>query len=311
MELDKSALNLINYMNELKQPSFDKCDIKEIRLFSKKVRADLQPEPLHVRYVKDLLAITAAQNIPIRTYRNHELNCMDTALIFFHGGGFALDDLDSYDIFCRQLSNIIGCTVISVAYRKSPEHKFPAAVIDAIESIKWIVGNAATLGIDPKKICLCGDSVGGNLATVASIALKDNSEINIALQILLYPATDYVNSYPSKERFANGYLLTKQGIDYYADLYLENNEQAKDWRVSPVLAPNLSNLPDALVITAGFDPLVDEGELYALLMAQHGNSVTLKRYPGQIHGFITRGKLIPEYLNAIEDISNFINNNIY
>jgi len=307
MEPDASARALIAFMKSLNHPALEDCDIERARSLSNVARAQLQPPAPDIAQVEDVIAATLEARIPIRIYRDGAARMPDTAMIFFHGGGFALGDIEGYDIFCRQMARAIGCTILSVEYRRAPEHKFPAAVLDAVAATRWVFEHSEALAIDAKKIILCGDSAGGNLAAVASILLRGDTRERIALQVLLYPVTDHANGYPSKERLAEGYLLSKAAMDYYARLYFSDPAHAADWRASPALAPDLVGLPEALVITAGFDPLVDEGEAYALRMSQFGNTVTLKRYPGQVHGFMTRAKLVPEAASAMGDVAAFVN----
>jgi len=193
--------------------------------------------------------------------------------------------------------------VISVDYRLGPEHKFPASVEDAIDATRWISENAPTLGIDAWRLAVGGDSAGGNLAAVVALDARDNGGPAIALQALVYPSTDMKGTTESHAAFSENYLMTRALMTYFRSHYLRSEDDKADWRASPMLAARHDGLPPTLVITAGFDPLRDEGEAYARRLAEVGVPVTLRRFPGQIHGFLIMGKVIPEAGDAIDEIA--------
>ena len=207
------------------------------------------------------------------------------ALVYFHGGGWVIGDLDTHDVLCRQLANGARCAVYSVDYRMGPEHPFPAAVDDCLAATKYVAARHATLAVG-------GDSAGGNLATVVALLARDARGPTIAFQLLIYPATDQRGQYPSVSRNGEGYLLTKKAMDYFQSLYLPKKEQLNDWRASPLLAKTLAGLPPALLITAGYDPLLDEGRAYAERMAREGVEVAYREYPDMVHGFILFGGVL-------------------
>jgi acetyl esterase len=206
-------------------------------------------------------------------------------VLYFHGGGWVIGDLDTHDGVCRFLAAAAGVTVLSVDYRLAPEHPFPAAVEDAWAGFTWAVANAAEIGVDPRRIAVAGDSAGGNLAAVVSLLARAGGGQLPAMQLLIYPPTDSAGDLPSRQLFCEGFLLTKNDMDTFERLYLPPGTDATDPRVSILLAPDLSGLPPAYVATAGFDPLRDEGEAYALRMREAGVQVALRRHSSLIHSF--------------------------
>jgi acetyl esterase len=206
-------------------------------------------------------------------------------LVYFHGGGWVIGDLDTHDGVCRFLAAAAGVAVLSIGYRLAPEHPFPAAVEDALAGFLWAAENAAELGADPSRIAIGGDSAGGNLAAVASMLVRDAGEVAPAMQLLIYPATDVAGGHRSRELFGDGFLLTKGDIDSCEGHYLSGGADRFDPRVSVLRAPDLSGLPSAYVTTAGFDPLRDEGEAYAARMREAGVQVALRRHSGLVHSF--------------------------
>jgi len=213
-------------------------------------------------------------------------------LVFFHGGGWVIGDLETHDVLCRQITAEAGIEVVAVDYRLAPEHKFPAAVDDAWAATKWVVANAGKLGIDPKRVAVGGDSAGGNLAAVVALLARDAGGPAIALQVLLYPVTDFTTETGSYRECADGYLLTLDSMRWFFDHYLKSPAEAGDWRASPLRAPSHAGLPPALIVTAGFDPLRDEGEAYAKKLRAAGVRVDYICYGGMVHGFVPMGRLI-------------------
>jgi acetyl esterase len=224
--------------------------------------------------------------------------------VYFHGGGWVIGDLDSHDWVCRAVANAANCAVVSVDYRLAPEHRFPAAFDDALAATQWVAANAKLLNIDASRISVGGDSAGGNLAAAVAIALRDGGTIRLRTQILTYPIVDLTFRYD--ERFEKGVALTNGGMRDFIDKYVPDVAQRRDWRCSPMFASSLKDLPPALVILAGHDPLYDEGEAYAARLQAEGIAVTVKRFPGQMHGFVSRPKLLPKSLDAIADIAAFM-----
>jgi acetyl esterase len=254
-------------------------------------RSVLAPVPPEVSEARLMVVANA---IALRAYRpagvaRHEVL---PALVYFHGGGWTIGDLDTHDVLCRQLSNGARCAVFSVDYRLAPEHPFPAAVEDSIAAARWVASEARALRIDPERIAVGGDSAGGNLAAVVALEARDAGGPALACQLLIYPATDQRCGFASHERNGDGFLLTRQSIEYFRGHYLPRKDDWLDWRASPLLAKSLAGLPPAYVVTAGFDPLVDEGRAYAERLATEGNEIAYREYPDMVHGFILFGGVL-------------------
>ncbi|MEJ7832122.1 MAG: alpha/beta hydrolase [Nocardioides sp.] len=233
--------------------------------------------------VRDL----SAGSLPARLYTPQDETSPGPLLVFFHGGGFMYGDLDSHDAPCRFLAERAGVRVLAIDYRLGPEDPFPAAYDDALAAYQWVVSNAESLGADPARLGVGGDSAGGNLAAVVAIEAARQGW-PLALQLLVYPAVDMTRETRSLELFADGFYLTARFMELANECYLPPGLDPRDPRVSPLFA-DFADLPDALapayVVTAGFDPLRDEGEAYARKLVEAGVEVELKRFPDQIHGF--------------------------
>jgi acetyl esterase len=214
-------------------------------------------------------------------------------LVYFHGGGWVIGDLETHDSPCRFLAANAGVQVLAVDYRLAPEHPFPAAAEDAFAAFAWARDNATRFGIEPDRIAVGGDSAGGNLAAVAALAARDESGPMPAMQLLIYPVTETGRELPSRRTFAEGFLLTRRDMAYYEDRYLPPGTDRNDPRVSVLQADDLAGLPPAYVATAGFDPLRDEGDAYAERLREAGVPVTLHRHPGLVHTFINLTAICP------------------
>jgi acetyl esterase len=210
-----------------------------------------------------------------------------------------IGDLDTHDVLCREIAHRSGCVVIAVDYRLGPEQPFPAAVDDSLAAARWVHANAATLGIDASRIALGGDSAGGNLATVTALGLRDSGSFAPRFQLLIYPGTDMRAVAPSHTHNGQGYMLTADSITYFRAKYITNERDWSDWRASPLLHEDLSKLPPALVLTAGYDPLRDEGRQYADALSKAGVPTQYVCFERQIHGFITMGRVIDEANTAM------------
>jgi acetyl esterase len=208
-------------------------------------------------------------------------------LVFFHGSGFVLCSLDTHDGMCRNLCAGAGCIVASVDYRLAPEHKFPAGIDDCLQATRWAAAHAAELGVDPARIAVGGDSAGGNMAAVTALRIRDEGGPALCGQLLLYPVTDYhTPGTRSYEQNAEGYGLTRDTMKWFWDHYLSDPSEGAHPHASPLRARGLSRLPPALVITAEYDPLRDEGEYYSEKLNAAGVPATLSRYDGANHGFM-------------------------
>ena len=257
-------------------------------------RAAVSPAAPEVGEARLLLAQGPGGPIALRAYRPSGSRTEEVlpALVYFHGGGWTIGDLDTHDVVCRQLANGARCAVFSVDYRMGPESPFPAAVDDCLAATQWVAAEAGALRVDAARIAVGGDSAGGNLATVVALLARDRGAPRLCFQLLVYPATDQRMGFPSIGRNGEGYLLTKQAMHYFRSQYLPRREDWDDWRASPLLAPSLAGLPPALVITAGFDPLVDEGKAYAARLAREGVQVAQREYPDMVHGFLLMGGVL-------------------
>ncbi len=236
--------------------------------------------------VTELTIPGAAGPISARFYEPPRIGLEDRPLIvYFHGGGWTIGDLDTCDSVCRFLSLETPAIVLSVDYRLAPEHPFPAAVEDALAAFQWAATDNPKLGADRDRIAVAGDSAGGNLAAATGLLARDAGGPAPAMQVLLYPVTDVVGGQRSREEFGRGFLLAKADMDWFERHYLPADADRADPRVSVLRAPELSGLPPAYIATAGFDPLRDEGEAYAERLREAGVEVTLRRHPGLVHSF--------------------------
>jgi acetyl esterase len=290
MALDPQARAVIDIIIQSGRPAFHQLTPKEARQMYKDTRPASTPEPPEIGVVRDMLA----ENVPVRVYRPVGANA-DTplpALVYFHGGGWVIGDLDTHDVLCRQLTADAGIVTVAVDYRLAPEAKFPAAADDAWTATKWVVANAGKLGIDARRLAVGGDSAGGNLAAVVALMARDAGAPALRLQALLYPVTNVGVETRSYRDFAEGYMLTRESMVWFFDQYLPSREAASDWRVSPLRASSHAGVAPALIVTAGFDPLRDEGEAYAQKLRDAGVTVDYICYGGMIHGFVPMGKLL-------------------
>jgi acetyl esterase len=224
------------------------------------------------------------------------------ALVFYHGGGWVIGDLYTHDGICRSITNAAACVVASVDYRLAPEFRYPVAAEDSYAALRWVVDKAAPLSIDARRVAVGGDSAGGNLAAVVALMARDRGGPALVQQTLIYPVTNHDLDTPSYHENATGYILTREGMRWFWRHYLGREEQGKEPHASPLLAKSLGGLPPALVITAGCDPLRDEGEAYAARLRDAGVPVTLTRYEGIFHGFIRMTRLHDKARAALDEI---------
>ena len=268
----------------------------------KAARAGSAGEPCAIAEIKDQKVPGPHGEVPIRIYRQKGVSGIAPTLIYFHGGGWTIGDLDTHDVLCRDFADKGRFVVIAVDYRLSPEHKFPVAVEESFAVTNWIVQHAAELGVNQEQIALGGDSAGANLAAVLCLMARDAGSPKIAYQLLIYPATDQRATTPSHRKYANGYLLTEKHFNYFRSNYVDP-WQYEDWRASPLLARDVQSLPPALIITAGFDPLHDEGLAYAERLRTAGVNVKYHCFEDQVHGFLTLGGVIPAARSAASYIA--------
>lgn len=296
---------LIDLINQSGLPPTHTLAPAEARATYRARREFTQPASPAVAEVRDLHIAGAAGDIPLRAYRpiGAYPSSVLPVLVYYHGGGWVIGDLDTHDTLCRELANGSGCAVVSVDYRLAPEHRFPAAFDDALAAARWVAEHASELKVDPARLAVGGDSAGGNLAAAVTLAARDDTDgrgpLRIAYQLLIYPGMDMRRGHASHQTNGEGYVLTKDTISYFMSHYVPDASQHTDWRASPQLAPSHSNLPPGLVITAGYDPLVDEGLDYARALSAAGNQVSYVCFSRQIHSFITMGKVLEEANTAV------------
>ena len=292
-------------------PAYHEVPPAVARRLYRDARGALTPDPPAIESAQLLLAPGPAGSsggpasgpVPVRAYRPKGAGKDELlpALVYFHGGGWVIGDLDTHDVVCRTLANGARCAVFSVEYRKAPEAPFPAAVDDCYSALSFVSSNSSSLKINSKQIAVGGDSAGGNLATVMALMAREAGAPAISFQLLIYPGADMRMQHPSIKRNGEGYLLTEKVMVYFRGHYVPREADWHDWRVSPLLAKSLQGLPPAFLLTAGFDPLVDEGKEYAERMQKEGVPVEYKNYPDMVHGFITMGRVLDTANAALAD----------
>ena len=281
MPLDPDIKKLLQMMESLKRPAFSDMNIKDIRKMM-----DNSPIPKkreNVKSVRDLKFEHHGNTIGVRLYTpDTDRNGL---IIFLHGGGFVFGNLESHDDICRLAANRSKTRIMSVDYRLAPENKFPAALDDAVEAVLWAQKNADTLGIDPKKIGVAGDSAGGNLSASLCLFMRDKKMKMPALQVLIYPSVGRDSASESMREFSSGYFLTEEDMNYFGGAYLNSPSDLLNPYFSPLIHSDLSGLPEAIIVTAEYDPLRDQGEAYLSRLQRYGVRCTGIRAKGMIHGF--------------------------
>lgn len=247
-------------------------------------------------------------DIPIRIYTPRQLKPTEKlpVLLWFHGGGFVIGSIETHDSACRLLANRTDCIVVSVDYRLAPEHKFPAAVEDCEAALKWVALHAPEFGGDPAALAVGGDSAGANLAAVVAILARDAGHPKLAFQLLVYPCVAPEPELPSHHKFREGYILSRNSITWFFGQYLRSPRDARDFRYAPLDLDDLSSLPPALVIVAGYDPLRDEGIAYAKRLMEAGNRVRLSNYAGMVHGFFLMGGAVEQARRAVAESATML-----
>ena len=260
-----------------------------------------EPEP--VAHVEDLAVPGALGDIPIRIYRPESAPAQGSpAMVFMHGGGFVLCDLDSHDDLCRSLANASGAVYVAVDYHLAPEHPFPGPVEDCYAVLQWVAANASELGVDDARLGVFGDSAGGGLAAAVALMTRDRSGPALRLQVLVYPMLDTACDTPSHVNTGEGYFLKSEEVQWYWKRYLADASDAADPYASPTQADDLTGLPITLIITAENDPLRDEGEAYGEALSKAGVEVTVRRYEGMFHSFLSFLAELDEAVEARDQI---------
>jgi acetyl esterase len=305
-KLDPNVRLLLEAIAAQGNPPFETLPVAEARKLAAESLKPVEGTREPVRSVENFRIPGPECEIPIRIY-TPDAPAPCPALLYFHGGGWVLCDLDTHDVVCMAIAHRAGAVVVAVDYRLSPEHKFPAAVVDCYAATAWVASHSQQLGIDPQRISVGGDSAGGNLATVVSLKSRDENGPAIALQVMVYPVTDLSSfATPSYQEFAVDHQLTKTEMEWFRDEYLADISDARHPHASPLLAEDLRGLPPALIITAECDPLRDEGEAYGKRLADARVPVTCTRYAGMIHPFFSLSGAIPQGLDAIQQVADAI-----
>lgn len=299
MPLDPQAAALLEQIKAMGGPQLHELPVPMAREAMRAMTA-FQAEGEAVASVVDRSAPGPHGEIPVRVYTPNGEPPFP-GLVYFHGGGWVIGDLETHDQVCRALANGAGCVVVAVDYRLAPENKFPAAAEDCYAATQWVARNAAASGIDPTRIAVAGDSAGGNLATVVSLMARDRKGPGLVLQLLVYPVTDSSLDTPSYSENAQGYLLTREAMQWFWNHYVRDTADRENPYAAPLRAQQLAGLPPALVITAEFDPLRDEGEAYGARLREAGVPTQVTRYDGMIHGFFGMTMLLDKAKTAMNE----------
>ncbi len=283
-------------------PPLETMPVDVAREMANGLFASMAGELAPVAKVEDRTAPGPAGDIPLRVYTPAGQGPFPI-LLYFHGGGWTIGNRDAYDGPCRALARAVPCVVASVEYRLAPEHKFPAAAEDCYAVTRWMGEHGATLGGDPGRVAIGGDSAGGNLTAVVALMARDRGGPRLAHQVMIYPATDAALQTASYRDNADGYFLTTSTMRWFWGNYLTGPADVENPYVSPLRATDHRGLPSATILTAEFDPLRDDGESYAQALRAADVPVRLKRFDGQIHAFLSLAGTFPQAAVAIEDIA--------
>ena len=300
MPLDPQVKTLMERMQALNLPSAPTATPAELRESVRQRSVALPKED--VASVREHRVPVDGGEITVRAFTPRGAGPLP-ALVYFHGGGWVTGDLDTHDAICRTLANAAGCVVASVDYRCAPEHVFPAAAEDSYAATRWVVEHARDLGVDPRRVAVGGDSAGGNLAAAVALMARDRGGPALTFQVLIYPVTDTSFDTASYRDNGEGYTLTRVGMQWYWDQYVPKAADRVNPYAAPLRAASLAGLPPALVITAEYDPLRDEGEAYARRLVDAGVRVTQTRYPGAIHAFFRMTNVLDIARAAVAEVT--------
>ncbi|MBN1533261.1 MAG: alpha/beta hydrolase [Spirochaetes bacterium] len=302
--LDPRAAVLLRYIKASKVNLLRRdISLQENRRITDEKGRVTRARPIDLKHVVNMRIQGPGGSLPVRVYRPGDAG-VRPLIVYYHGGGFYMGNLDTHDNLCRKISRHADAVVVSVDYRLAPEHRFPAAVDDAYAAVQWAHRNAASMGGDPSCIFVAGDSAGGTLSAAVAQLARERSGPPIACQILIYPATNLsAMNTESYEHFSEGFYLTKRYMEFFRSLYAPREADWKDIRISPLLAGTLKGLPPAVIVTAEFDPLRDEGEAYGERLRESGVPVASRRFKGLIHGFIVMDRLFPQSDEAVNYIA--------
>lgn len=308
MTLDPQVKAFLHSLKEMNLPPRQLLSVEEKRQQLASYLA-LQGEERYVAMIKNVKIPVKDGEIWVRIY-TPEGDGPFPIFIYLHGGGWVIGDLEIGNTLCRNIANLSGCIVVSVDYRLSPEYKFPIPVDDCFAAVEWVEKNAAKFNGDPSKIAIGGDSAGGNLAAAVSLIARDRGSPSIKYQVLIYPVTNLDFNTRSYIENGEGYVLTRDSMIWYAQQYLNSEKEMQNVQVAPFLAENLEGLPPALILTAQYDPLKDDGASYASRLIQAGVNVEYKYYSGMIHGFLWMTGIIDEGKKAVQLIANRLQSNL-
>ena len=301
MPLDPQAQKVVDALAALNLKPFRDSSPAEARESMRSRTAALGPFE-EVPAVADPRVPVTGGEITVRVYKPAGMG-PHPVLVFYHGGGWVIGDLYTHDGICRSIVNAAGCAVASVDYRLAPEFKYPVPVEDSYAGLLWVVANATRLGLDSARIAVGGDSAGGNLAAVMALLARDRRGPRLLLQILVYPVTNHDFGTASYRENGTGFVLTTDDMRWFWRHYLSREEQGREMTASPIRAKSLADLPPALVITAGCDPLRDEGDAYAARLRDAGVAVTLTPYPGMFHGFLRMTRILDQSRVLLDEIA--------
>jgi acetyl esterase len=291
MPLDPGAHEFLETMRDA-QPAVETLSAQEARAVMKR-NAALMPKPELVTTTEDRAIETGTGSITVRSYRPDAAGTLP-AIVYFHGGGWTVCDVEMFDAQCDRYASQVGCLVVSVEYRMGPEFKFPVAAEDCYAATQWVADQADALGVDRSRIAVAGESAGGNLAAAIALMARDRGGPALAFQLLVYPVTDCRLDPADYRSDVDTVILTTAGMAWYCQQYLEGPEDARNPYASPLLAEDLSGLPPAHVVTAEMDVLHDEGQKYAARLREAGVAVTATDYPGMFHGFFGLAGMLPQ-----------------
>ncbi len=307
MPVDPQIAAALALMEQLGTPALSDGTPEQARAGMRAMTIDMRDAAslAAVRSVEDSTLPGPAGNIAIRVYRPDADGPVPT-VVFFHGGGFVIGDIDTHDDQARLLARDVSAVVVSIDYRLAPEAKFPAGFDDCLAATKYVADHIDEYGADPSRLVVAGDSAGGNLAAAVAIACRDAGGPTLAAQLLLYPVVDFAadGPYPSRVENGEGYFLTADDSAWFHQNYISDDFDDTDRRASVIKVEDLSGLPPAVVATAEFDPLRDEGEAYAERLREAGVEVVLHRFDGMIHGFYGMGALSPAAAVAVRTLNS-------
>ncbi len=304
MAFDPQVANLLEIGRKAGNPPFQALTPEQARLAYAAAKEALQPAEQPVADVRDVSVPLSWGSLNLRIYRGigTPANAALPCLLFLHGGGWVIGNLESHDRLCRHLANVGKLCVVAVDYRLAPEHRFPAALDDSADALRWVSAHAAELNIDPARLAVGGDSAGGNLAAVLALMSRDGNLPALKAQVLLYPVTDLTASSDSYARMTSGVPLTADTMHYFIGHYTPDEKERKDWRASPLWASSLEGSAPAFVLTVANDPLCDEGRAYAARLEKEGVRVSAIHLSDHVHGMLMHGK----WVDAAPRMADFV-----